>query len=490
MTESIHKSSTSTSTRSDLRQSICRKHSSAFLSFSPSSFAQHVSRGKWRLARHLIAIDAAVIDTIYGVTAPLLIIEAPPRHGKSELISKYLPAWYLGHFPERRVMLAGYSASFARSWGRKARDLLAESGTACFGYTVDRQVHGAADWGVAGTSGGMVTAGTGGPLTGRGAHLLIIDDPIKNAEQALSATVNDNHWDWWQSTASTRLEPGGCAIVIATRWSRDDLSGRLIRASEQGTGTPVRRLHLPALAEENDPLGRAPGEPLWPERWSREQLEQLRRAKDDFWWEAMYQQNPQEPRNRLWPADYFPDELWVDEFPQRFEASIVALDPATGLATGDYTAVVFAGYAQGFYWIDASVRRDPAEVGVTRALEMAARHGAQAVAIEEVLFERLLSSEFLRQRQARGQFDVGYLSILQHTPKFLRINRLGPMLSQHALKIRRTPDNELLVQQLRDFPTGRHDDGPDALEMAVQAIGQIRKHNRAASVAPWEEKWF
>jgi hypothetical protein len=230
---------------------------------TPGIFAARVSGGRWRMTRHLEAIDQAIVDTILGITPSILVIEAPPRHGKSELVSRYLPAWYLGLFPDKRVMLVGYAASFARSWGRKARSLLADHGHDAFGLEVDLSVRAAADWGLTGREGGMVTAGVGGPLTGRGADLLIIDDPIKNAEQAQSASIREDHWDWWQTTASTRIEPGGCAIIIATRWSDHDLSGRLIKAAEEGDGCPVRRLRLPAIAEADDPLGRLPGEALW-----------------------------------------------------------------------------------------------------------------------------------------------------------------------------------------------------------------------------------
>src|SRR5262245_26283693 len=123
---------------------------------SPGCFAAAVSRGRWRLVPHLQVIDRAVMDTIRRRTAPILIIEAPPRHGKSELISRYLPAWFLGMFPDKRVMLAAYGASFARSWGRKARELLEEHGPALFGTHVRKDLRSSSEWGLAGREGGMV----------------------------------------------------------------------------------------------------------------------------------------------------------------------------------------------------------------------------------------------------------------------------------------------------------------------------------------------
>ncbi|MGQ0636446.1 MAG: hypothetical protein ACT4QC_17680 [Planctomycetaceae bacterium] len=146
---------------------------------TPACFAVAASGGRWRLARHLAAIDRALLDTLRGRTPPVLVIEAPPRHGKSELVSKYLPAWFLGAFPEKRVMLAGYGAAFARDWGRKARELLREFGPELFGVHVSRDQRAADDWGLEGRAGGMVTAGVGGPRTGRGAPHQIIDQPGK-----------------------------------------------------------------------------------------------------------------------------------------------------------------------------------------------------------------------------------------------------------------------------------------------------------------------
>src|SRR5262249_6056377 len=174
---------------------------------TPARFAETASRGRWKMARHLAAIDDAIVQTILGRTEPILLIEAPPRHGKSELVSRYLPAWYLGIFPARRVMLVGYGATFARSWGRKARSVLAEHGRACFGVELNPALRAASEWGLFGREGGMLTAGVGGPLTGRGANLLIIDDPIKNSDHADSPTIRHPHRDLGQPTARTPIQP-------------------------------------------------------------------------------------------------------------------------------------------------------------------------------------------------------------------------------------------------------------------------------------------
>ncbi|MGE5194927.1 MAG: phage terminase large subunit [Deltaproteobacteria bacterium] len=422
------------------------------------------------MAPHLAAIDRAIIETILGRTEPILVIEAPPRHGKSELVSRYLPAWFLGVFPDRRVMLAGYGAGFARSWGRKARALLLEHGRAWFGVEVSRDERAASEWGLRGREGGMVTAGVGGPLTGRGAHLFVVDDPIKNAEQAQSRIIRDNHWDWWQSTASTRIEPGGCAIIIATRWHYDDLSGRLIQAAEAGEGAPVRRLRLPAIAEENDPLGRAPGEALWPARWPIERLEKTRLQKDAAWWQAMYQQRPGRGKRSTWPDSYFGRHLWAETFPGAFDVSALAVDPSKGGARGDYSAIVFAGLSGGLAWIDASIERRPAERTVGDAIDLALRYGPHLAAVEANAFQYLLAPEFDRQCRERRVPPLPLHLVEQRGDKELRIGRLGSYLLREKLRLRDTPGCRLLVQQLRDFPLSDHDDGPDALELAMRML--------------------
>ena len=456
---------------------------------TPGTFAAKVSGGRWQMTRHLAAIDLAIVDTIQGRTAPILVIEAPPRHGKSELVSRYLPAWYLGVFPGRRVMLVGYAASFARSWGRKARSLLADHGRDAFGVEVDLSVRAAADWGLQACEGGMVTAGVGGPLTGRGANLLIIDDPIKNAEQAQSAAIRENHWDWWQTTASTRIEPGGCAIIIATRWSDDDLSGRLIKAAEEGEGCPVRRLRLPAIAEADDPLGRLPGEALWPGRWPIERLDRLRLEKDSHWWHALYQQQPAGDGRSTWPATYFGKHLWAQEFPGAFELSALALDPSQGRAGGDFSAITFVGVSGGLLWIDASIERRPPEKSVSDAIDMAMQYAPHAVVIESNSFQSLLAPEFDRQCRDRRLPPLPIRLVEQRIPKETRIKRLGPHLVREKLRLRDTPGCRRLVQQLREFPFGGHDDGPDSLELAIRALTALVARGRHSADQTLEFAW-
>lgn len=284
---------------------------------------------------------------------PRLIVAEPPRHGKSELISRYLPSWYLGTFPDRRVALLSYEAEFAARWGRRARDLLEEHGPQLFGARVRQDSRAAHEWELAGAAGGMTTAGVGGPITGKGADLMIVDDPVKNAEEAQSKTYREKAWDWWTSTAYTRLEPGGSVIVVMTRWHEDDLVGRIL-AQARGGGERWDVVTLPALAEENDPLGRTPGEALWPSRYPRERLLEIERAVGPYVWSALYQQRPAPREGGMFKVERIKiRQAAVDLLPQR----VRFWDKAGTADGGAYTAGVLMGRdRERRYWVLDVVR--------------------------------------------------------------------------------------------------------------------------------------
>ena len=193
----------------------------------------------------------------------------------------------------------------------------------------------------------MVTAGVGGPITGKGADILIIDDPVKNAEEANSQTYRDKTWEWYQSTAYTRLEPKGAIILIMTRWHEDDLAGRLLKHMQNGTGEKWEVINLPAIAEENDLLGRKPGEPLWPERYDLKELNRIKDTTGSYWWSALYQQRPQPPEGgllkRSWIKYYQPHELPHLEELDIYQAWDLAISTKE---TADYTVCTTVGVSR------------------------------------------------------------------------------------------------------------------------------------------------
>ena len=258
---------------------------------SPAATAARWSGGRWVRQPHLGLISRRVASL---VERPLrLIVSMPPRHGKSEMLSHWTPVSFLANWPWKSVGLASYAADFAGTWGRKARDSVVENQVQ-MGLRVRDDLNKASQWQLT-AGGGMMTAGVGGPFTGYGFDLLIPDDPIKNRQEADSITMRNHLWEWWRSTARTRLEPGGSVIIVATRWHEDDLIGRLLSdefLEGEVASDRWEHIRLPALAEPGDPLGREEDAPLWPERHDATALAAARVDIGPQDWPGLYQQRP------------------------------------------------------------------------------------------------------------------------------------------------------------------------------------------------------
>lgn len=266
------------------------------------------------------SLIASTLDRIVSGEIKRLMIFAPPQHGKSELVSVRLPAAWLGRRPEDPVILSSYAASLAEGKSRQVRQIVeGEEFHHLFPGLHTRADSRAVDeWHLADHRGYLKAVGVGGPVTGHGSMLGIIDDPFENWAQAQSKTIRDKVWDWWRATFRTRIWEGGAVVLIMTRWHTDDLAGRLL--AEQGNEWMV--LRLPAVAETQqvrdeaarllglrgglpDPLGRQPGEPLAPRRYSAEALAALRRDVGSLAWAAEYQGFPHEPEGNLFKRGWF-----------------------------------------------------------------------------------------------------------------------------------------------------------------------------------------
>ena len=264
------------------------------------SFAQYASMGTWVEYPHLCRLNEKLMAVFRGNIKRLAVF-MPPRHGKSEFVSKYFPVFWLGRRPKDKVILASYEANFAASWGRKAREVMEEWGRPLFGVKVSQQSR-ATNWWETTQGGGMITAGVLGPITGKGANLLIIDDPIKNYQEAMSSTYRDNLWEWFRSTAYTRLEPGGAVVLAMARWTADDLAGRILRKSKE-RWTVVK---FPAIATQDEPeIGRKIDDPLWPDRFPLEALKDARMEAGPYWWASLFQQAPDEKMGKIFVLSWF-----------------------------------------------------------------------------------------------------------------------------------------------------------------------------------------
>jgi len=261
------------------------------------------------------------------MNAGRLLVSFPPRHGKSHLISRWTPPWFLGNWPNKNVILATHTAEFAEEWGRGDRDILDEFGDR-IGISLKGDSKAANRWNTT-QGGGMVATGVGGVLVGRGAHLLLVDDPIKDDEQATSVVMRNKIWNWWRGTAYNRLEPGAAVIVVMTRWHEDDLVGRLLKDQLAG-GEQWRYIRLPALCEQPaDPveqrLGRALGDPLWPARFDKDALLRIKRGSGSYFWNALYQQRPAPLEGGIFNRKWW---KWYSVRPAKFDEIIQSWDMA------------------------------------------------------------------------------------------------------------------------------------------------------------------
>ena len=228
------------------------------------------------------------------------IVTMPPRHGKSHLVSLWGPVWAFEYDPGIRIALVSYGSDFARDWGRQIRNAIRD-------HQDELDVRLAPDskradkWNTTDKNGegGLLTAGVDGEITGRGYNLGIIDDPVKNAEQARSEVYRERAWRFWTDTMHSRMEPNASVIVVQTRWHEDDLAGRLIK--EGGW----ELVNLPAIAEENDALGREKGEALWPSRYPAD-CDKFREAQVyTMTWSALYQQRPSPAEGSMFKRKHF-----------------------------------------------------------------------------------------------------------------------------------------------------------------------------------------
>lgn len=436
-------------------------------------------------------MDQTAMEHLRGETGTdILIIEGPPRHGKTEYFGKWLPAWHQCRYPDRSTALISYGAAIAKTAGRRARQIVRDHGAEWWDVGLNPAVRSTTEWQTS-HGGFMRTAGVGGPITGFGFHLIVVDDFLKNAERALSEGHRDAMWEWWQSTVINRLEPGGKIIIMATRWHDADLIGRLIKQA-QDKGEPVAVLRMPAIAEPDDQLGRAVGDALWPERWPREALLKIERKVERFWWLAQYQQRPSRHTSTEWPDEYFEDIL-TDEWPaDQFELGANGIDPSKGRKTsgkpGDYFANVYGGLLRGTIYVDAILdrNRDASNIcGHTVEWAYDGDHPTDGVGLEANAFQDLLAPEFDRQCDERELPPLPIHLIHNHADKELRISRWGPYLKRKKIKIRNTPGGRMLLEQLKDFPMGDHDDGPDAGEIMLRIlrhVGQIEPDSETSDI--------
>jgi predicted phage terminase large subunit-like protein len=437
---------------------------------TPAGLAIRASRGRWTLAPHLRLLNERLLAAARG-ERPRLMICMPPRHGKSEFASKYFPAWFLGTFPDRRVILTSYEADFAATWGRKVRDVLEGHGD-LFGVRVRKDSAAANRWDLEGYDGGMATAGVGGPITGRGAHLMIIDDPVKNAEEAASETYRNRAWDWYASTAYTRLEPGGIIVLIQTRWHEDDLAGRILAHDASRGEWDV--LNLPAQAEPDDALGRPEGRALWPERYDDAALATIRVTLGSYWFAALYQQRPRPREGGFFKRAWFSlvdSGLADDQYPER----VRWWDMAATEGGGDWTVgLLMSRTADGLYTIEDVVRGQWSPYSRDAEIRRTADRDRARYGFIDQWCEQEPGSSGVSAAQAFVRLLEGHAARAERTTGDKQVNAgpLASMAEAGMVRVLRAPWSESLLAELCDFPTGKHDDQVDAASRAFNKLAE------------------
>lgn len=467
-----------------------KKH---LVSMSLIDLGKKVFGNGWIDGPHIDFLNQKLMQIVDG-SIKRMIIEMPPRYAKTTMACQLLVPKYLSRHKHHRAIYTTYQAEKASEWGRKCRDVV-ELFSDDLGIQVRQDSRASNSWNLRDCRGGMLTAGVGGPLIGSGANLMVIDDPIKNHEEAESPLQRDKLWDWIQSTAFTRLEPDAAVVVIMHRWGRDDIIGRIKREA-QTTGEKWEVLTLPALAGENDMLGREPGKCLWPQRFRQEEVEERKKTTTPRWWFALYDQNPQLEEGAEWPASWFED-VWVDDFPPARELVVktLALDPSKGKTDkrGDYSAYV--GLAMDrvgtiYLGADMSNTRDPLRI-VQDGLNIIQRWKPDGFAVETNAFAELFGLLFKTESEQQRiwlRFDPAdnrdgpmFLPVEHYQSKVGRIREWSKPLGYRKVKfVRSWPQTQLLLDQFMMFPTGGNDpgvdDGPDAAQMSYAVAQDIMKH--------------
>jgi predicted phage terminase large subunit-like protein len=398
--------------------------------------------------------------------SPRLMLFMPPRHGKSTLASVAFPAWHLGRNPTHEFISCSYSGSLAMNFSRKVRQLLREPPYAkIFEETkLDKDSQSVESWST-NVGGGYVAAGVGGGITGKGANILLIDDPVKNREDAESDNNRDVIWDWYTSTAYTRLSPGGGILVILTRWHDDDLAGRLLRYAQDGADQ-WEVVKYPALAEHDEEY-RSTGEALHPERYNVDALEQIRKAVGPRDWSALYQQNPVSDEGDYFSRDmiryYEEDEIEYDKLKY-----YCAWDLAIGQRDrNDYSVGLIVGvdeYDQMFVVDLVRGRYDGFEL-VEKILDLYEQWRPGIVGIEKGHIEMALGP-FLEKRVRERKLYEAYFKDLKvgRRDKEARARAIQGRMQQGMVYF---PKDAVwtgpLVAELLRFPNGTHDDQVDAL---------------------------
>lgn len=416
-----------------------------------------------------------VQDVVDG-KQPRLMISAPPRSGKSEQVSRRLPAWALGKHPDLQFIGASYSADLANRMSRDVQRIIeGDNYDQVFpdvklpqkGDTNNTRTQDLFE--IVSHKGAYRAAGVGGGITGMGADIGVIDDPVKDAKEANSKTYRDSVWEWYTTTFYTRLSPKSGILLCMTRWHEDDLAGRLLKAAEDSDGDQWQVIDYPAIAEK-DEKHRKEGEALHPERFPLSRLVKIMRAIGSRAWNALYQGRPTSKTGGVFLTDRF---ITVDVIPAGVIIKRVrAWDFAATKDGGDYTAGVLMGEGNdGRYYILDVVRGQYSSLEVESVLKATASRDGYDV---EIHLPQDPGAAGKAQAQRQVSLLSGYIAKSERMTgdKVTRAAAFAAQVEAGNVVLLRGSWNDEFINELGDFPLGKHDDQVDAAADAFNDLAR------------------
>lgn len=406
------------------------------------------------IAEKLEALERGQIDR--------LMINMPPRHGKSELASRRFPAWFLGRNPGKSVIAASYNSDLATDFGRQVRNIVAspEYGK-LFRAALAEDSRAANRWNTE-DGGAYVAAGVGTAITGRGADILLIDDPLKDREEADSELQRQKIWDWYTSTAYTRLAPGGRVVVIQTRWHEDDLTGRLIEEQARG-GDKWDILELPAIGRD--------GQALWPAFYPLPTLERIRSVLPTRDWAALYQQRPAPDEGAYYKRDWF---RYYDEKPQHLRI-YGSSDYAVTEGGGDYTVHLVAGVDpdDNIYILDVWRAQASSDVWISELLNLIRTHKPLMWIEEQGQIIKSIGP-FLDKRMREERIYCRREQVASAADKPTRSRSIQARTAMGKVYLpRKAAWLDAFTSELLVFPAGKHDDQVDTFGLIGRMLDEI-----------------
>ena len=410
-----------------------------------------------------------------------LIINMPPRHTKSEFASHLFPAWYLGRFPDRKVIQTAHTAELAVGFGRKVRNLVGSKDYASIfsGVSLSADSKAAGRWNT-NRQGDYFAIGVGGAVTGKGADILIVDDPHSEQEAAQNdPSVYDKTYEWYTSGPRQRLQPGGAICLVMTRWSKKDLTGSILKASiERGGSDEWEIIELPAILPSN--------KPLWPGFWPLEQLEALKAELPVSKWSAQYQQDPTSEEGAIIKREWWKE--WDKKDPPDCEFVIQSWDTAfLAKETADYSACTTWGV---FYdedknaniiLLDALQERLEFPDLKVRAYEMYKEYEPDACIVEAKAAGSPLIFELRRLGIPVAEYSPG-----RGRDKIARVNAVSDLFHSGHVWAPKKRWAEEVIEEFAAFPTGDHD---DLVDSSTQALLRFRQGGfiNLESDEPWDD---